>query len=145
MDNHSVQFRVIYEDPHLIDLSVLVVHGEWSAESTAYVSQSFLAESGRSILGWVEAPTEPLVIEAGADTGVGWIVLQFYTIDLARHARCAITLATRNSSRESRPAKTSRFQIELPTEIGLIQRFGRECIALGNNFKLDARLIGTAT
>lgn len=39
-----------------------------------------------------------------------------------------------------RPAETSRFSIELPTELGLIERFARECIALGSDFKREARL-----
>ena len=146
MDNHFLQLRVVYEDlPALIELSVRVLHGEWSAVSTAYMSPSFLTENGQAILRWVEAPDEPLLIEAGADTGIGWMVLRFYTIDRAGHARCAITLAARVHSRESRPAETSRFVIELPTELGLIERFARECIALGNNFKREARLTGLPT
>jgi hypothetical protein len=144
MDNHFLQLRVIYEDLHLIELSVRVVHGEWSAVSTAYVSRSFLTEKGKAILRWADVPDGPLRIEAGADTGIGWMALQFYTIDRAGHARCAITLATGKHSRESRPEETSRFAIELPTELGLIESFGRECIALSNNFKGDARLIGAA-
>jgi hypothetical protein len=140
MDDHFLQFRVIYEDVHLIEISVRVRHGEWSAVSTAYTDLSFLTENGNALLRWVEAPDQPLRIEAGADTGIGWMVLQFYTINLARHVRCAVTLAT-STERNSRPAETSRFSIELPTELGLVERFARECIALGGNLKREARLI----
>ena len=87
-------------------------------------------------------PDEPLRVEAGADTGIGWMVLQFYTIDHAGHARCAITLASKTRTNDPRPAETSRFAIEFPTELGLIERFARQCISLGDNFKRDARLIG---
>jgi hypothetical protein len=86
-----------------------------------------------------------LRIEAGADTGIGWMVLEFYTIDHAAHARCAVTLATKTLTNQPRPAETSRFAIELPTELGLIERFARECIALSGNFKRDARLVGLPT
>jgi len=143
MAEHFLQLRVIYEDPpDLIELGIRVIHGEWSAVATAYTSPSFLTENGERLLGWVEAPYEPLPIEAGADTGIGWIVLQFYTIDHAVHARCAITLASTTRTNDPRPAETSRIAIEFPTELGLIERFARECIALGGNFKRDARLTG---
>jgi hypothetical protein len=140
MDEHFLQFRVIYEDVHLLEISVRVLHGEWSAVSTAYTSLSFFTENGNALLRWVEAPDEPLRIKAGADTGIGWMVLQFYTINLARHVRCAVTLATQTMG-NLRPAETSRFSIELPTELGLVERFARECIALGGNLKHEARLI----
>jgi hypothetical protein len=142
MDDHYLQLRITYEDlPDLIELGVRVIHGEWSARSTAYTSPSFFTENGTAILRWVEAPDEPLRIEAGADTGIGWMVLHFYTIDRAAHARCAITLATSTRTDGPRPAETSRFAVELPTELGLVERFGRECIAVGSDFKREARLI----
>jgi hypothetical protein len=146
MDDHSLQLRVIYEDlPDLIELGVRVIHGEWSAVASAYTSPSFFIESGEGLLRWVEAPITPLRIEAGADTGTGWMVLEFYTIDHAAHARCAVTLATKTRTNEPRPAETSRIAIELPTELGLIERFARECIALSSNFKRDATLVGLPT
>jgi hypothetical protein len=141
MDEHFLQFRVTYEDLDLIEISVRVRHGEWSAVSTTYTSPSFFTENGNALLRWVEAPYEPLRIEAGADTWIGWMVLQFYTINRAGHVRCAITLATQTEMGELRPAETSRFSIELPTELGLVERFARECIALGGNHKREARLI----
>ena len=145
-DEHFLQLHVIYDDlPDLIELSVRVTHGEWSAVSTAYTSPSFLTEDCKGLLHWVEAPDKPIRIEAGADTGIGWMALEFYTIDRAGHARCAITLAAKTLKNEPRPAETSRLTIELPSELGLIERFARECIALGGNFKREARLIGLPT
>ena len=141
MGEHFLQFRVIYEDEHLLEISVRVLHGEWSALSTAYTSLSFFTENGNALLRWVEAPDQPLRIKAGADTGIGWMVLEFYTINRAGHVRCAITLASKTRTNGPRPAETSRFSIELPTELGLVERFGRECIALGANHKREARLI----
>jgi len=142
MDKHFLQFRVTYEDVHLLEISVRVLHGEWSALSTAYTDLSFFTEKGNALLQWVEAPDKPLRIEAGADTGIGWMVLEFYTITLSRHVRCAITLATQtDTTGDLRPAETWRFSIELPTELGLVERFARECIALSGNLKREARLI----
>jgi len=141
MADHFLQLGVIYEElPNLIELGIRVVQCEWSARSTVYVSPSFLIENGEAILRWVETPDEPLNIEAGADTGIGWMVLQFYTINHAGHARCAVKLATKTRTDGPRPAETSRFAMELPTELGLIERFARECIALGSDCKREARL-----
>jgi hypothetical protein len=140
MGDHFLQ-RPIYVDlPSMIELGIRVIHGEWSAVSTACVSPSFLTENGEAILRWTEAPNEPLNIEAGADTGVGRVVLQFYTIGSAGHARCPVTLATGLQSDEARPAETPRLAIELPTELELVERFARECIALGSDLKHEARL-----
>jgi len=141
MDDHFLQFRSRYIDLDMMEISVRVFHGEWSAVSTAYTVLSFLTDNGNALLRWVEAPDKPLRIEAGADTGIGWMVLEFYTINRAGHVRCAITLASKTRTNGPRPAETSRFSIELPTELGLVERFGRECIALGANHKREARLI----
>jgi len=141
MSDHFLGLTVAYEDqPDLIELCARVSYGNWSAESTAYVSPTFLSENAKAILDWVESPKQQLRIEAGANTGIGWMVLQFYTIDSAGHARCAVELATKTRTDGPRPAETSRFAIELPTELGLVERFGRDCLALGNDFKREARL-----
>jgi hypothetical protein len=145
VSDHFLQLSVIYEDLHLIELRIRVAHGEWSAVSTAYVSRSFLGETGQAILHWIAAPNELLNVEAGADTGIGWIVLQFYTIDRAGHVRCSVQLASKTRTDGPRSAETSRFSVELPTELGLIERFARECIALENDFKREARLAVLAT
>ena len=141
MDDHFLQFRARYIDLDMMEISVRVFHGEWSAVSTAYTVLSFLTDNGNALLRWVEAPDKPLRIEAGADTGIGWMVLEFYTINRAGHVRCAITLASKTRTNGPRPAETSRFSIELPTELGLVERFASECIALGANHKREARLI----
>jgi hypothetical protein len=145
LSDHFLQLCVIYQDLHLLELRVRVAHGDWSAVSTACVSRSFLTETGRAILQWIEAPNKLLNIEVGADTGIGWMILQFYTIDRAGHARCSVKLASMTRTDGPRPAETSRFAIELPTELGLIERFAHECIALEKGFKREARLTLLAT
>lgn len=141
MADHFVQLRVIHDKlPNLIELSIRVVHSEWSAQSTAYASPEFLTEQGTAILQRIEAPDETLSMETGADSGIGWMVVWFNTIDSAGYARCVTTLATQTRTDGPRPAETSRFAMELPTELGLIESFGQECIALGSDFNCEARL-----
>jgi hypothetical protein len=87
MDRNFLQLRVTCDDLRdLIELTVRVVYGEWSALSTAYTSPSFLSEECGKILRWIETPELSLRIEAGADTGIGWIVLEFCTVDHVGHA-----------------------------------------------------------
>jgi hypothetical protein len=73
------------------------------------------------------------------------MIFQFYTIDRAGHARCSVKLASMTRTDGPRPAETSRFSIELPTELGLIERLAHECIALENDSKREARLAVLAT
>ncbi len=110
-DCNSLELRVPYEDlPDLIELGARVHYGEWSAASTAYASLSFLADSGKAILRWAKVPQERMRIEAGANTGIGWVLLEFCTIDHACHARCAVTLATGGHARDAQPEEMFRAQ-----------------------------------
>jgi hypothetical protein len=141
MDDWSLELGVVYEDlPDMIEVETRVRAGEWSARSRAYCSPSFLCDDAKQLVAWSINPQGHFRPEAGADTGIGWLVLDFYTINSAGHTRCAVTMATGESSHDARPAETWRFAIELKTEPGLIERFGRECLALGLDYSRKARL-----
>ena len=143
MENSFIQLRVIYEDlPDLIELGVSVQYCGWSAFSKAYTSPSKFSDEAQQLLKWASLPTATVQIEAGADTGIGWMVLKFYTIDAAGHVRCAVKLATGKQSYGARLEETWRFAIEMETELGLIEQFARECIALSTDFTREARLSG---
>lgn len=141
MDDSFIQLRVVYEDlPDLIELGIKVRYGGWSADSKAYTAPTDFADGARRLAEWASAPDGSLTIECGADTGIGWLVLRFYTVDLAGHICCALTLAT--GEQNARPESTWRFGIEIPTEAGLVKRFARECLALSTDFSREARLVG---
>ena len=143
MNDWSLELRVVYEDlPDMIELETRVRAGEWSARSRAYASPAFLGNDAERLIAWARTPQGRFRLEAGADTGIGWLVLDFYSIDRAGHMRCAVTLATGGTSHDARPAETWRFAIELKTEPGLIERFGQECAALGRDHSKIARLAG---
>jgi hypothetical protein len=146
MEDRSLELRVVYEDlPDMIEVETHVRHGDWSARSWAYASPDLLRHDAAALVAWSRAPVGTFRLEAGADTGIGWLLLDFYTVDAAGHACCAVTLATGGAPREARPAETWRFAIELRTELGLIERFGQECVALGQDFSGVARLSGVPT
>jgi hypothetical protein len=141
MDDNFVQLRIVYDDlPDLIELEIIVRYRGWSAHSSAYASPSAFADEAGNLLSWVQSPSEPCSIRAGADTGIGWMVLKFFTIDRAGHARCHVKLATGKQARDSRPEETWRIEIEIATELGLIENFARECVALSEDFSRGARL-----
>lgn len=141
MDDWSLELRVVYEDlPVMIEVETRVRTCQWSACSYAYCSPDFLSDRGTQLVAWSRDPQGHFQLEAGADTGIGWLVLDFYTIDGAGHTRCAVTLATGGTSRNARPAETWRFAVELITEPWSIEQFGRECVALGRDYSRVARL-----
>jgi hypothetical protein len=142
MHDWSLELRVVYEDlPDLIEVETRVRAGEWSALSRAYCSPAFLADCATQLVEWSHKPQGHLRLEAGADTGIGWLVMDFYTIDAAGHTRCAVTLATGHTPSNARAAETWRFAVELRTEPGLIERFGQECSALGRDHSRKATLL----
>jgi len=143
VDDWSLELRAVYEDlPDMIELETRGVAGEWSARSRAYASPDFLGADAEGLIAWARNPQGKFHLDAGEDTGIGWLVFEFYTVDSAGHARCAVTLATGGTSLGARPAETWRFAIEMKTELGLIEHFGRECILLGQDYSGTARLSG---
>ncbi|MBL8874496.1 MAG: hypothetical protein JNM86_01730 [Phycisphaerae bacterium] len=142
MDDWSLELRVVYEDlPSLIEVETRVRAGDWSACSKAYCSPTFLTDDAARLIAWSRDPRGHFQLECGADTGIGWLVLDFYTINGAGHTRCAVTLATGDTSGDPRPAETWRFAVELTTEPGLIERFAEECVALSRDYSRKATLI----
>jgi hypothetical protein len=143
MDNNYLQLRVVYRDPpDLMELEVVVEYRGWSACSAVYASPHGFADDCDRLLEWSRAPSDPIIIEAGADTGIGWLKLAFYTIDRAGHVACSVTLATDQHSSGARPADIWRMAIEIRTELGLVENFARACRTLAKQLDGEAVLIG---
>jgi hypothetical protein len=142
MDEHFLQLRVIYRDPpDLIQLEVLVQYRGWAAQSTVYASPHGFADDCERLQKWAKSLSGPILLEAGADTGIGWLRLRFYTIDLAGHVACAVTIATGRTSDAARPAETWRMEVEMKTEPALIENFASACIGLAKRLDGEARLV----
>jgi hypothetical protein len=138
----SISIRVIYQDlPDLIELETRVVSMDWRGVATAYTSPRALAEYAARLSVWAREPVNEFKIEAGADTGAGWMMLRFYTVDLAGHIRCQVTLATDQIGRTD---EVSRLVLAMPTEPGLVERFAKHLATLSNTFEGEARLEGLA-
>jgi hypothetical protein len=142
MDESFVTFRVAYEDlPDMIELAIDLRHGGWSASTGIYVSPTLLADDAASLIDWSRNPIEPLRFGSGINPGGGGFVMQFRTVNAAQHVRCLFQLVTRELNRN--PAW--QVVVEIPTELGLVERFGEECIALGQTFRGESRLTGLPT
>lgn len=140
-DNESaLTLSVVYQDPHLIEIETRVHYRDWSATARVYAGHDFFGSIARSILDWVNTPYDRLQLETGQDPQTAWLGIAFYTINRAGGVRCRVTLATDRESTHDSADNAWRLSIELPTELGLIERFGRECMTLGESLTGDARL-----
>jgi hypothetical protein len=143
VDNDALRLEIIYVDlPDLIELGVSLRCRGWTAHSTAYTSPTQFAERAAALARWVQTPSEPFRMEAGTDNGTGWLALRFYTTDRAGHAASAVEVATYAHGNEPRPAEAWRCAIEMPTELGLIEEFAGECVALARDHVGCATLFG---
>lgn len=133
--------RVVYEDPpDLIQVEARIVAGDWSGITWAYTSPISLGEEARGLLDWTVRLSGEFALEAGADTGIGWLSVRWYAIDRAGHLACHIQIATREES--SRPEGVRRLALEFLTEPGLVERFARQLISVAGSLKGEAIMIG---
>ena len=143
MDDDFLQLCVIYRDPpDLVELEVRVQYRGWTARSTVYAQPHVFASNCKRLLEWATTPSDTLTLEAGADTGIGWLKLDFYTIGRTGHVGCSLQLATGKQPHDARPAETWRLAIEIQTELGLVERFARAGHLLSTNLDGEAKLIG---
>src|SRR6186997_1300594 len=89
----SVMIRVVYEDlPDLIEIETRVEIRAWRAIANSYTSPINLANNARNLAAWSLQPVGEFSFESGADTGIGWLLLRFYSIDKSGHLVCHVTL-----------------------------------------------------
>lgn len=133
--------RVVYEDlPDLIELEAQVVAGDWSGITRAYTDPVSLGEEARGLLACTTRLREEFALEAGADTGIGWLSLRWYTIDRAGHLACYVQIATAAGS--NRPESLRRLSLEFLTEPALVERFARQLISVAETLTGEAVLAG---
>ena len=127
MENHFVRIEVLWADEDLVDLGVTVAYGDWSAFVSCYASPSQFAGQAGRLRRWVSAPTGRVRMNLVENTEWNSMSLEFYTVDPAGHARCAVELLRHPADMSSRHQETWRMVIALETELGLIEQFARDC------------------
>jgi hypothetical protein len=138
----SLTIRVVYDDlPDLIQIEARVVSGDWSGITWAYTGPSSLAEESRGLLAWTECLRGEFTLNAGADTGIGWLQLRWYPVDRAGHLACHVHLA-RQATRD-RSESAWRLSLEMPTEPASVERFARRLIAVAETLTGEAVLAGS--
>jgi hypothetical protein len=137
----SLVLRVVYEDlPDLIQVEARVAADGWSGIAWAYTSPHSLGEEARGLLGWTKQLSGEFALEAGADTGIGWLSLRWYAIDRAGHLACHVRMATSGDS--SRPEGVRRLSLEFRTEPSMVERFARQLASLAESLTGEAELTG---
>lgn len=136
----SLAVRVVYDDSSLVELEARVFADDWSGSTWAYTDSLSLRSEARGLLDWTEHPQGTFALEAGADTGIGWLSLRWYATDRAGHLACHVQFATRAIN--DRPEGVRRLSLELPTETGLVERFARQLLSIAETFSGEARLEG---
>jgi len=132
----NLTLRVVYEVlPDLIEVETSISVEKWSGVASAYTSPDDLAESAKKLALWAENPQGEQIVEAGADTGIGWLRLRFYCADLAGHVVCQVQMATNASSGDVR-----RLVLKAGTEPGLIIRFATHLESVARTLKGEAVL-----
>ena len=136
----SLVIAVVYDDPpDLIELETHIRAGDWSGRATAYASTVTLHEQCSALSEWTHNPVGEVRIEAGADTGIGLLILRFYSIDLAGHVACQVTLAA-SSGDTNYPEHVPRLSVDVRTELGLVEIFARQLTRLAETYRGQAEL-----
>jgi hypothetical protein len=134
----ALTLRAVYDDPHLIQVEVRVLAGDWCGTTRAYTTPDRLGEGARGLLAWAARPHEQFALEAGTDTGIGWVSLRRYMIDRSGHLVCHVRFAT--ASESDRPNGVRRLALEFPTELGLVERFARQLASVAEARSGEAEL-----
>ena len=122
----TISIAVIYEDaPDLIEIEARVSSYSWNGLARAYAATEMFREQAAALETWCKHLNGEAVIEAGADTGIGWVMLRFSRADMAGHVLCRVTLATGGVTSDHRPEDVWRLALDMPTEIGLVEQFAR--------------------
>jgi len=136
----GLTLRVVWHDMDIIEIETRVRFGKWSAVASTYASPDFLSQSAWAILDWAKSPQGTLRLDTGPECGNGRLALEFYPFNRAGGVRCRVTLATNHHPANDSVDGIWRMSIEMAPELGRVERFGRECMALGESLTGDARL-----
>lgn len=140
----TISISVIYEDaPDLIEIEARASSFSWNGVARAFAATEMCHQQAASLENWCQNPREEAKIEAGADTGVGWVVLRFAPADAPGKVLCRITLATGGVTSDQRPEEVWRLSLEVPTETKLVEQFAQELQAAIRKPGTTATLQGT--
>jgi len=135
----EIEIRVVYHDDDLIELETHIRVNDWCGVGRAYTSADDIRDKANGLVSWSHNPSQEFLIEAGADTGIGWLVLRFYIVDMAGHVACHVTLA---SPAYDRTQPVWRLALSIPSKPGLIERFAKELLAISEILQGKAILEG---
>ena len=138
-----IAVRVVRSDPpDLIVLETHVVAAGWSGTGRGYGSPQVLREKAENLIEWCARRDGVFILESGADTGMGGVVLRFCAIDMAGHTVCHIQLAGGDLPSDARPEQVWKLVLEIRTEPSQIERFAHQLAVMVSSLEGEAVLEG---
>ncbi len=142
-ENPFLSLQIVNDDDDLLYIQSHLALDDWAGRALVYGSASAIQKDAPALAEWIKSLDAPFTLELGADTGIGWACLRFYTTDKSRHVACHVQFATM-SSNDAREEETWRLSVEMKTEPGLIEQFARELALAGENRRGEAVLLGVS-
>jgi hypothetical protein len=133
-----LDFRLVYEDEHLVEIRARLAAGDWAGTSTAYTTLEDLRNTAAQLEAFAKRLQGEVRLVAGSDNGTGMVAVRFYPLDRARHLGCAVTFATATATNSRE--QSARLYVELQTEAAAFDRFVSQLHDLSAHRRPDAAL-----
>src|SRR4051812_25944512 len=112
--------RVVYVDlPDMIEIEAVVIASGWAGLAWAYTDPVSFRDSALGLRQWAERPSGNFVLEAGEDTGIGWIHLRW----VSNEGRGAIPCHVQLAARAGVPENCWRLRLTTKAEPWALERF----------------------
>jgi hypothetical protein len=129
---------VSYEDLHLIEVETRVAAPAWQGVASAYTDAGSLLDGARRLQRWAARPDGDFILEAGADTGIGWLFVRWQSSGGRGTIPCHIQIATKTW--DSQPSW--RMSLTCPVESWSLEQFARQLERVAETRQGEANLEG---
>jgi hypothetical protein len=123
----TVNISVIYEDPpDLVEIEARASSFSWNGVARAFAATEVCHQQAVVLESWCQNPHGEAIVEAGADSGLGWVLLKFLPTETPGKVLCRVTLATGGIVHDKQTDEVWRLSLEVPSETRLVEQFARE-------------------
>jgi hypothetical protein len=134
-----ISVRVSYKDlPDLIEVETRVAAAGWQGMARAYTGPGSLLDAARRLRLWAARPVGEFALEAGADTGIGWLFVRWESSGGRGAIPCHVHIATNAGD----PKISWRLSLAWPVESWSLERFARQLERVAETLQGEANLEG---